>query len=100
MRAEGTVWAWGFNRFGQVGDGTVAERRTPVRVPGADGARALRAGWFHNVLRAASGAVLTWGLNHAGQLGDGTLAERHQPVAVPGVRADAVSAGAFHSLLT
>ena len=100
MRADGTVWAWGFNRFGQVGDGTVAERRTPVRVPGADGARALRAGWFHNVLRAASGAVLTWGLNHAGQLGDGTLAERHQPVAVSGVRADAVSAGAFHSLLT
>jgi len=44
VSADGTVWAWGDNSFGVLGDGTENSRTTPEPVPGISGAVAVAAG--------------------------------------------------------
>ncbi len=83
---DGTVWAWGENSTGALGDGTMTNRPTPVRVPGLPAITALHAGGAnsHYVL-AADGTVWAWGSNERGQLGDGTTERRLTPVQVSGL---------------
>jgi alpha-tubulin suppressor-like RCC1 family protein len=100
LASDGTVWAWGWNGFGQLGDGTTVERHLPVQIPGLSGIRRVAAGAFHSVaVTSPAGTVLTWGLNQVGQLGDGTTVDRHQPTPVPGlVDVREVAAGAYHMI--
>ena len=57
VRADGTVWAWGDNTFGQLGDGTLTNRSSPVQVPGLSGVTALSAGYDHTVALRQDGPV-------------------------------------------
>ncbi len=68
--ATGSLWAFGENANGEVGDGTTTERRTPVKV--LDGVRSICAGGSHSMVVMADGSVLGTGLNDRGQLGNGT----------------------------
>jgi len=61
MRGDGTVWAWGSNVYGQLGDGTTPQRTTPVQVPGVMGVTVLAAGEFYSLALRGDGTVLTWG---------------------------------------
>ena len=70
LDATGQVWAWGANAYGQLGDGTLQTRLTPVRVPGLTGVTALVAGSTHSVALTPT-AVLTWGSDYVGELGLG-----------------------------
>jgi alpha-tubulin suppressor-like RCC1 family protein len=91
------VRGWGFNGYGQVGDGSVASRSASVAV-GPPAASAVAGGGFHS-LAIVGGQVWSWGLGHVGQLGTGTTASRTSPELVPGLSGvTAVSAGVFHSL--
>jgi alpha-tubulin suppressor-like RCC1 family protein len=72
LRSDGTVWAWGSNSQGQLGDGTDTDRLTPVQVPGLTDFTALAAGDAHSLAVRRDGAVWAWGSNFYGQLGDGT----------------------------
>jgi uncharacterized delta-60 repeat protein len=95
----GSVWAWGWNGVGQVGDGTTADAHAPVRVPGLTGVVAVSAGTYHTLALRGDGTVWAWGWNVVGQLGDGTTIDRHRPVQVPGLSGVvAISAGGLHSL--
>ena len=86
LTADGTVLTWGFNGFGQLGEGTATDRSSPVKVTGLTGVVALAAGEGHTVALKADGTVLAWGKNFYGQLGDGTTRHRNSPVvAVPGL---------------
>jgi alpha-tubulin suppressor-like RCC1 family protein len=80
----GAVKCWGWNQYGQVGDGKRAyrlARLTPLSVIRlSSGAVAIAAGYRHSCALKGGGAVLCWGANHSGQLGDGT--NKHRPVAV------------------
>ncbi len=99
LRSDGTVWAWGWNGYGQLGDGTTSPRLRPVPVPGLTGVVAVAGGAFHSLALKADGTVWAWGWNPFGQLGDGTLAQRTSPVRVPGLTGvTAVSGGTLHSL--
>ncbi len=77
LKSDGTVWAWGKNNFGQLGDGTTDRRTTPVQVHGIDGIgfitniESIAAGNSHSIALASDSTVLTWGYNYYGQLGDG-----------------------------
>jgi alpha-tubulin suppressor-like RCC1 family protein len=106
---DGTLWAWGRNNFGQVGDGTTLQRTLPVAVdlstlPPGVGPVAVAAGTFHSLASFDDGSIRAWGQNAFGQLGDGTTQSHSSPVLVngsavpPGVRATCIAAGAFHSL--
>jgi alpha-tubulin suppressor-like RCC1 family protein len=107
---NGTVMAWGFNQYGQLGDGPnsgpepcgggIGCSDVPVAVSGLSGATAVSAGFLHSLALLSNGTVMAWGYNGTGELGDGTISrESTVPVAVSGLSgATAVSAGYFHSV--
>lgn len=81
----GSVYCWGYNRSGQVGNGTPTNHEsTPLLVSGLDaGVTELAAGNEHSCALTSS-SVMCWGKNESGQLGDGTNADRSTPVNVIG----------------
>jgi alpha-tubulin suppressor-like RCC1 family protein len=100
LLSNGTVMAWGEDKFGEIGNGTVKTAvETPSAVTGLAGATAVSAGAQDSVA-LVGGAVKTWGTNSYGQLGDGTVGGMSSvPVEVPGIaKAASISAGAAHVL--
>jgi alpha-tubulin suppressor-like RCC1 family protein len=89
VKSDGTVWAWGYNLSGQVGDGSNITRSTPVQVGTAGnwltGVIAVAAGSNHCVALKSDGTVWAWGDNYLSQLGDGTQTNRNLPVRVTGL---------------
>ncbi len=72
VTTAGAVKCWGWNLYGQLGDGTPTARATPVGVSGLDaGVTAVAAGTWHACALTAEGGVKCWGANEFGQLGDG-----------------------------
>lgn len=97
---NGDARCWGYNGVGNLGDGTIVNRETPVAVsPGASGAVDIVAGSNHTCALTKTGAARCWGYNNSGQIGDGTITDRETPVAVDGYAAAGllVSAGASFS---
>jgi alpha-tubulin suppressor-like RCC1 family protein len=76
IKSNGTLWAWGGNKYGQLGDGTAAERHSPIQTGMEDNWTKVVAGYFHSIALKSDGTLWTWGLNEYGQLGDGTTAEK------------------------
>jgi alpha-tubulin suppressor-like RCC1 family protein/uncharacterized membrane protein YgcG len=98
LLAGGSIDCWGWNAYGQLGDGTTEIRRTPVAVSGITNAIAITAGDFHTCALLAGGSIDCWGENNSGQLGDGTTEIRRTPVAVSGItNATAITAGSAHT---
>jgi YD repeat-containing protein len=85
LDADGQVWTWGWNLFGQLGDGTTTDRSTPGLVPGLPAISKVSAGLnsSSSIALDTDGRVWAWGWNELGQLGDGTTTDRHTPVLVP-----------------
>ena len=69
VRADGTLWAWGSNGTGQLGDGTTTDRAEPVRVRSGSDWWVVAAGEAHTVAVRTDGTLWAWGLNNRGQLG-------------------------------
>jgi alpha-tubulin suppressor-like RCC1 family protein len=78
------AFCWGFNQFGQVGDGTTTNRPSPVRVLGTQQWRDVEGDYGHTCGVTFDNTAYCWGRNFSGQLGDGTTKERLQPRAVTG----------------
>ena len=91
LKGDGTVWAWGDNTNGQIGDGTggtgSTPRLTPVQAVGLSGVVAIAGGGQHALALVGSDlSVRAWGLNSSGQIGDGTTnTQRYTPTAVSGL---------------
>lgn len=86
IKSDGTVWTWGENASGQLGNGSDVDEGAPVRATGVSGAVALASG--HSTAYAlAGGAVWAWGENTYGQLGNGTNTGSNVPAAVSGLPA-------------
>ncbi|ACL06695.1 regulator of chromosome condensation RCC1 [Desulfatibacillum aliphaticivorans] len=86
VASDGTVWAWGSNSDGQIGDGTLKNRQNPRQVmrfgkPLA-GVKAVAAGFAHSLALSVDGTVWAWGDNEFGQLGDCSDYDRKAPVQV------------------
>jgi alpha-tubulin suppressor-like RCC1 family protein len=96
----GAVVCWGYNTYGQLGDGTWTDRLTPTAVSGlASGVVVVAAGEGHTCAVTAVGGVLCWGHNTSAQLGDGTTTNRSTPTAVSGLGSGVVTlaAGSLHT---
>jgi alpha-tubulin suppressor-like RCC1 family protein len=87
LKTDGTVWAWGLNSGGILGDSGKASFSTkPVQIPGLSNIIAIAAGSNTGYALRADGTVWAWGAGYAGQLGDGQLhAEPATPQLVPGL---------------
>lgn len=72
LKSDGTVWAWGLNSFGVLGDGTTTDRSTPGRVVGLTQVTAIAASSVTSLALKAGGGLWTWGSSSFGTLGDGT----------------------------
>ncbi|RFU39809.1 cell wall anchor protein [Actinomadura logoneensis] len=103
LTSTGRLLAWGYNDFGQVGDGSTTDRLAPVAVdlPNGTTITAIGAGAGHSLAVTSTGHVLAWGYNNTGQLGTGNYADSSVPVRVPlpeDVTFTAVAGGSAHSL--
>jgi len=81
---NGTVWAWGYNSRGQLGNNTISSSPTPVQAQGLSDVTAIAACDAHTHALKNDGTVWGWGDNEYGQLGDGTTTNRHIPVQISG----------------
>jgi alpha-tubulin suppressor-like RCC1 family protein len=97
-RFDFTLWCWGRNDFGQLGDGTNIDRSAPVQVGVGTNWVSVDAGNLHTCAQRIDGTLWCWGYNDAGELGDGTSTSRSSPTQV-GALADwtQLSAGAEHT---
>jgi len=104
LESDGTVWAWGHNFSGQLGDGTRVDQPSPVKVKGLHDIRAVGAGDAFSVVLQSDGSVLAWGNNQSGQLGDGNAPIDHAAPAVvhglgPGSGVIAIAVGKSQALV-
>jgi hypothetical protein len=83
---DGALRCWGYNGNGQLGDGTTANRTTPVAVSGIANATQVSTFYRTTCAALADQTVRCWGDNGNGQVGDGTAVDRNVPVPVAGLR--------------
>lgn len=99
LRSDGSLWAWGNNTSGDVGDGTTTNRLSPVMV--MQDVAEVSVGWDHVLAKKTDGSLWAWGSNVCGQLGNGEsgLLENFQlrfsalPIQVTGIWNDAQPSG-------
>ncbi|MGC9347776.1 MAG: hypothetical protein ACP5JG_06530 [Anaerolineae bacterium] len=97
---SGGVQCWGWNEYGQLGDGTTDDAHTPQDVLGiAEGGTSVDAGRYHACAITTEGGLKCWGRNDYAQLGDGTREHRYSAVSVVGMASDttAVTTGPIHT---
>jgi alpha-tubulin suppressor-like RCC1 family protein len=108
--ANGEVWCWGRNEYGQLGEDPtiVPSRPTPASVEPLFGAPTwsdvtlVSAGGLHTCALDTNGDVWCWGYGRSGQLGEGSVLDRYWPVraweaSATGVRTVAIAAGLAHT---
>jgi hypothetical protein len=88
LKSNGTVWAWGENDHGQLGNSTFQPVSTPVEVSDLLSVIGLAAGANHSLALRNDGTVWAWGDNGSGQLGDGTFGSQNAPVQTIGSSED------------
>ena len=99
LKNDGSVWVWGSNSIGQLGNGSTLASSVPVKVASLSGITAIAAGYYHNsALRGSDKTVWCWGYNAEGELGNGGLSTGLVPTQVAGLTgATSLSGGAYHT---
>ena len=100
---NGTLWSWGKNSNGELGDGTNVLKNVPVQIGTDNNWKEVSAGmgniYAHTLAVKTDGTLWAWGSNNRGQLGDGTTISKNYPVQI-GTDTDwaTVAAGLNHSI--
>src|SRR3989337_2999238 len=100
IKSDGTLWAWGYNYSGQLGDGTTSNKTTPVQIGTGTNWSQIAAGGYHTLAIKSDGTLWAWGGNSFGQLGDGTSSDyKTTPVQIgTGTNWSQIAAGGYHTL--
>lgn len=99
LKADGTVWSWGENYSGQLGNGSNVSSAHPVQVSLLDDVVEISVGGYHTLALKGDGTVWAWGNNRKGQIGDGTVENSAYPVEVTGLGSVvSIDAGMYHSM--
>ncbi|MFI5131436.1 MAG: RCC1 domain-containing protein, partial [Chitinophagales bacterium] len=101
LKNDGTVWTWGDNSNGQLGDGSYAEKYSPVQLASLTNIISIGTGERHSFAVKVDGTLLAWGWNGNGQLGIDYSFSFLQPnpvnvILLPGVKR--IAGGSFHTL--
>ncbi len=100
IKTDGTLWTWGYNNFGALGDNTTTDRSTPVTTfAGGTNWKQVSSGGYHTAAIKTDGTLWTWGRNSYGQLGINDGISRSTPVTTlsGGTNWKQVSAGFDHT---
>lgn len=99
VKSDGTLWCWGRNDYGQIGDGSSTGRSSPVQVGALTTWAKTSGGEYSSTAIKTDGTLWAWGQNTSGQLGINDITNRSSPVQV-GALTDwvSISAGGFHTL--
>ena len=97
LMSDGSLWAMGYNGFGQLGDGTFNNRAVPEEIV-SNGVTAIAAGYGHSLFVKSDGSLWVMGWNVQGQLGDGTFNNANVPEMIVASNVTAVAGGNVHSL--
>jgi alpha-tubulin suppressor-like RCC1 family protein len=100
IKTDGTLWLWGDNRNGQLGDNTTAHRSSPVQtVSSGTNWKLVASGRYHTAAIKTDGTLWTWGANYSGQLGDNSTNRKSSPVQTVsgGTNWKLVACGGFHN---
>ena len=97
IKENGSLWGFGDNTYGQLGDGTTTDRDDPFQIVASEMVAAAASG-YHSLFIQTDGSLWAMGRNQYGQLGDGTTEDRHAPVKVVNDGVIAVVAGSGHTL--
>ena len=82
IKTDGSLWVWGINNYGQLGDGTTTNQNVPTRIGTGNNWQKAVAGSFHTLAIQTTGSLWAWGRNDFGQLGDGTTAHKSVPTLI------------------
>ena len=104
MKTDSTVWAWGYNEYGQLGQNDLVDYSSPVQIPGTAWSE-VSIGYYREQLKAGgirtNGTLWMWGRNQFGQLGLNSQVDYSSPVQLPGTTWEHYYAGGFnHSIAT
>ena len=100
IKTDGTLWTWGYNSFGQLGDNTTAWRSSPVQtISAGTNWKQVACGVYHTSAIKTDGSLWTWGYNPYGQLGDNTTVDKSSPVqtVAGGTNWKQVACGYYHT---
>ncbi|MCX6180404.1 MAG: T9SS type A sorting domain-containing protein [Bacteroidetes bacterium] len=97
LKSDSTLWSWGDNYYGEVGDGTYTARTSPIKI-GASKWRSISSGSFNSFAIRSDGTLWAWGENGDGQLCDGTYDDKNAPVQIGTAQWLSVSGGDSHVL--
>lgn len=97
LKSDNTVHAWGYNKKGQLGDGTTNNNKSPIQVSSLTGVLAIAAGFDHTIALRNDNTVWAWGNNSDGQLGNGTKTNNSSPVQVSNISTAIAIAAGFDS---
>jgi alpha-tubulin suppressor-like RCC1 family protein len=97
IKTNGTLWAWGRNEYGQLGDGTFGDRLTPVQIGSDTNWQFVAQGGFNCVAKKTNGTLWSWGRNNVGQLGFPTSTSINTPTQIgTATNWNKISAGTGH----
>ena len=82
IKTDGSLWAWGSNFAGQLGDGTNTDRNSPVQIGMATNWASIGTGGSHTIAIKTDGTLWAWGYNGSGELGIGTITNKNSPVRI------------------
>ena len=82
LKTNGTLWAWGDNRDGQLGDGTHTSTNAPIPIGTDTTWKTVTAGFSCTMAIKTNGTLWAWGNNWAGQLGIGSRTSTNEPAQV------------------
>ena len=85
LRSDGTVWTWGYNAFGELGNGTSTNSAVPVQVTGLSSIHSIAASYYNGYAIRSTGETYAWGRGDMGAIGDGNSVYRYVPVQIPGI---------------
>ena len=99
LKANGSLWCWGNNTTGQLGNGAFGNKNIPTRIGAGADWRMVSGGAEHTCAVKANGMLRCWGNNQSGTLGDGTIDAKMAPTNVVGIYQDwrMVAAGGYQT---